>query len=59
MKDLSKGRYGDWEIYYDYPGVWFYTHNSYDGPGDPRHGFCASIQECVVEIDLWEEENPE
>jgi hypothetical protein len=49
--------YHNYHIYYDPPPIpyrgadWHYYHKDYDGPGDSRHGHCASEQACKDEID--------
>lgn len=61
-RDLTEGRYGKWRIYYDPPPIpdrsmdWHYVHEDYDGPGDSRHGHCASLEACKQEIDEREDE---
>jgi hypothetical protein len=54
-----------WWITWDYPPIpirtmdWGYVADGYDGPGDPRHGNCASRGACVEAIEEWVEENAE
>jgi len=51
-------RYGKWFITYNPKPIpprcgvdWDYTHEDYDGDGDPRHGNAASLEACVADID--------
>jgi hypothetical protein len=53
-------RHGKWLIYPTDPlppiptwreFAWSYTHDDYDGPEDGRHGYAASPEACIAEID--------
>lgn len=49
-------RYGpdkEWLIYHNdsgYGGKYAFVHESYDGPGDDRHGFGDTIEACILAI---------
>jgi hypothetical protein len=35
---------------------WMFTHEQYDGPGDPRLGTEKSVEACIARIDELEDE---
>jgi hypothetical protein len=57
--------YRNYRIYYDPPPIpyrgadWHFYHKDFDGPGDKRHGDCASEQACKDEIDYLIDDEPE
>lgn len=62
VKSGSSWKYGKWLIYYDPPPIptrncdYHFTHDDYDGEGDPRHGHAASVADAVSEINCIEDE---
>lgn len=58
----QESQYRDYTIYYDpkpipMPVHWSYVHKDYDGEGDHRHGFAASVEAAQAEIDALIEED--
>jgi hypothetical protein len=53
--DSRPVEYGDWLITRAWTGGtqwdWQYIHKDYDGPGDQRIGYCATVADCKAEID--------
>ena len=55
MKNLEM--YRDFEVYQDYPNLWYATHKDYDGPEDPRSFLVKTRQEAIEAVDdYWAEE---
>ena len=61
----NRGRHGKWHIYYDPPPIpyrtmdWSFYHDDFDGApdsNDRRCGSAESVEGCIREIDLMEEE---
>lgn len=58
-------RYGKWRIYRNdfvaHPAwrtvAWLWVHEDYDGPEDGRCGYAPSVDGCISEIQLWEEDH--